>query len=392
MYDNDDDESYGSGLELSEESEGENQEESVVEEDEVQITHDPQLPNDVSSGSNARKSNQSKASYVMRRKTMNEVVYIPKITTKSDDWATILARGAKELPGMFYKEREVSTAMRSNNAIYIIAYYLSILNTDPSYMDIPMACPNRRFEGYARGAHTDHEYDDFRMILGVVIAYITAYLMHFNIEISSAMRDYGNSIEFDLQARFRTWGRRTPDSPGEWIFQGPNEFPEFNPQFMRFITPFNFMYVRWNEFSGMVRDMLDVWALDDKSHWVILAEGAYRRMTTRGEYLQTPMMKQRMYRWKKWRGDPNILYGMARTKVARDALESYEGILGHPFDFLQESISGHKMEHTVAEIDYDTLVYNLGDIIGEINDVFPGAPNGPFTFPRGLFLPESLKM
>jgi len=109
MYDNDDDdESYGSGLELPEESEGEDQEESVVEEDEVQITHDPQLPNDVSSGSNARKSNQSKASYVMRRKTMNEVVYIPKITTKSDDWATILARGSKELPGMFYEEREVS--------------------------------------------------------------------------------------------------------------------------------------------------------------------------------------------------------------------------------------------------------------------------------------------
>ena len=89
-----------------------------------------------------------------------------------------------------------------------------------------------------------------------------------------------------------------------------------------------------------------------------------------------------MYGWKKWRGDPNILYGMARTKVARDALESYEGILGHPFDFLQESISGHKMEHTVAEVDYDTIVYNLGDIIGEINDVFPGAPNGPVTFPR----------
>jgi hypothetical protein len=58
MYDDDDDdESYGSGLELPEESEGEDQEESVVEEDEVQITYDPQLPNEVSLGSNARKSN-----------------------------------------------------------------------------------------------------------------------------------------------------------------------------------------------------------------------------------------------------------------------------------------------------------------------------------------------
>jgi hypothetical protein len=36
----------------------------------------------------------------------------------------------------------------------------------------------------------------------------------------------------------------------------------------------------------------------------------------------------------------------------------------------------------VAEVDYETLVYDLGNIIGEINDVFPGAPCGPFTFPQ----------
>ena len=84
----------------------------------------------------------------MRRKTMNELVYIPKIIPKSDDWRTILERGSKEFPGMFFAEREVSTAMKSKNAIYIIPYYISILNTDPSYMDIPMACPINKFRGY----------------------------------------------------------------------------------------------------------------------------------------------------------------------------------------------------------------------------------------------------
>jgi hypothetical protein len=73
---------------------------------------------------------------------------------------------------------------------------------------------------------------------------------------------------------------------------------------------------------------------------------------------------------------------MARTKADRDALEKYKGIFGHPVDYLQESISGHKMEHTTAEVDYETLVRNLGEDMGDITDVFPGAPESPFSFPR----------
>jgi hypothetical protein len=78
--------------------------------------------------------------------------------------------------------------MKGLNAIYTIAYYLSILNTDPSYMHLDMVCEDNHFNGYERTAFSDHEYDDFRMVLGVVVAYITAYLMHFNIEISTAMK------------------------------------------------------------------------------------------------------------------------------------------------------------------------------------------------------------
>ena len=79
MYDNDDDDemSFGSVL-LPEESEVEDKEESVIEEDEVQINHDPELSSQmVSVSSNSRSSNHRKITYVMRRKTMTEVVQIP---------------------------------------------------------------------------------------------------------------------------------------------------------------------------------------------------------------------------------------------------------------------------------------------------------------------------
>ncbi len=70
--------------------------------------------------------------------------------------------------------------MRGINAVYTIAYYLSILNTDPSHKHLGMVCEHNHFEGYDRTAFSDYEYDDFRMILGVVVAYITAYLMHYD--------------------------------------------------------------------------------------------------------------------------------------------------------------------------------------------------------------------
>ena len=352
------------------------------EDDEVQITHDPLHPIHPVASNPPPKSTQRPKSVVMRRKITHEVVTIPRIIAKREEWATILERGEKDLPERFFKEREVATAMKSKNAVYIIAYYLSILNTDPSYMDIPKTCPENGFRGYHRGPFTDHDYEDFRMILGVVVAYITAYLMYFNIEISSAMRAYDNSVQFDWSSRFRTWSEGgPPGTTAGWVFFRAEDYPEFNPQFMRFITPFNFMYVRWNDFKGIVDHLLSAWALDDKTRWVELAQGAYRRMKVRGEYLQLNMVKTRMYLWKKWRGDPGILYGMARTKVDRDRLESYQHIHGHPYDYLQTSISGHKMEHTPAEVDYEEIVHDLGDDYGDMSDVFPGSPVSPFDYP-----------
>ena len=123
------------------------------------------------------------------------------------------------MPGKFFETRAVSTAMKGINAIYTIAYYLSILNTDPSYFHLDMVCEVNHFEGYERTEFSDHDYDEFRMILGVVVAYITAYLMHFNIEICSAMKSNDHSMFFDENCRFRTWARRSDDGPEEWVWQ-----------------------------------------------------------------------------------------------------------------------------------------------------------------------------
>ena len=125
---------------------------------------------------------------------MSELVEIPKIKTNVVEWANFLEREARELPEKFFEERAVSTAMKGINAIYIIAYYFSILNTDPSYMHLDMVCEHNHFEGYDRTPFSDHDYDDFRMVLGIVAAYITAYLMHFNIEICSAMKSDDSSM------------------------------------------------------------------------------------------------------------------------------------------------------------------------------------------------------
>ena len=138
---------------------------------------------------------------------MPTLVMIPKIKAQVEEWGEILERGERELPGMFFQKRSVSTAMKGINAIYSIAYYLSILNTDPSYMHLDMVCEYNHFNGYERTAFSDHEYDDFRMVFGVVVAYITAYLMHFNIEICSAMKSNDKFMYYDDKCRFRTWAR-----------------------------------------------------------------------------------------------------------------------------------------------------------------------------------------
>jgi len=89
-----------------------------------------------------------------------------------------------------------------------------------------------------------------------------------------------------------------------------------------------------------------------------------------------------MYLWKKWKGNPDVLYGMARKKLDRDALETYEGIHGNPYDYLMTSVSGHKIEHTTRGMFniYDAC-QPLKEFKGEITDVFPGSPRWLFPFP-----------
>ena len=348
----------------------------------VQIVHDPQTLNEPAPKANPRRNNPKPPQRgVMRRSVMPTLVQIPKIQTNVGEWQNFLQRGAEELPGKFFEKRAVSTAMKGINAVYMIAYYLSILNTDPSYLHLDMVCEVNHFNGYERTEFSDHDYDEFRMILGVVVAYITAYLMHFNIEICSAMKSNDHSMYFDDKCRFRTWARRSADEPEEWIWQSAHKFKEFNPRFMRFVTPFNFMYVCWDDFTGIVNEVLEAWKNPDPSVFSDLAKGAYRRLKARGEYLRSPAMRSRMYLWKKWKGDPDILYGMARKKSDRDALERYEGIHGNPYDFLMTSVSQHKMEHTQRVLNIYDVCQPLSDFQGEITDVFPGCDPWLFPFP-----------
>ena len=153
--------------EQPEKSGSESSEGSDDEEDEVQIVHDPQTVNEPAPKANPRgKQPKQPSSEVIRRSIMPTLVKIPKIVTNVGEWANFLQRGAEELPGKFFEERAVSTAMRGINAIYTIAYYLSILNTDPSYFHLDMVCEVNHFEGYERTAFSDHDYDEFRMIRG----------------------------------------------------------------------------------------------------------------------------------------------------------------------------------------------------------------------------------
>ena len=280
----------------------------------------------------------------------------------------------------------ISTQMKSNNAVYTIAYYCSILNSDPSYINVHYADELSGFAGANQGPFTDHDYDDFRMIFGVCMAYITAYLMHFNMEISSAMKPFERSFKFDDLAKFRCWEGRSGSQPAKWVFKTSVARDELNPEFMRYVTPFNFMYVRWNDFQDIVEEILKVWRPDCKRAWCELAVETYGRYYRRGEHLMGADMRSRMFLWKKWKGDTNILYGMARHKSDRNALETYEGIMGHPYDYLMTSITNHHMAHT--DVEFDILRWcNPMAFDGNLTDVYPGSQGYHFNFPqteRGL--------
>ena len=105
------------GSDSSEGSDGE-------EDSDVQIVHDPQTVNEpVQKAIPKRNQPKPPATAVIRRSVMPTLVKIPKIQTNVREWANYLERGAEELPGKFFEERAVSTAMRGINAIYTIAFW-----------------------------------------------------------------------------------------------------------------------------------------------------------------------------------------------------------------------------------------------------------------------------
>jgi hypothetical protein len=122
----------------------------------------------------------------MRRNPGLFEVRMPHIETRNSDYAEYLDKGRKLIPQEYIDGVQVKTSMLHSKAIYLIAHYCAILNTDPNYMEIFWLSEDG-FAGVPPGPYTDQDYLEFRMVFGVCIAHITAYLMHFHIEISVAM-------------------------------------------------------------------------------------------------------------------------------------------------------------------------------------------------------------
>jgi hypothetical protein len=97
----------------------------------------------------------------------------------------------------------------TDGAVHMIAYFCSILNTDPAYID-PFFCWEEGFEMTKRTANLMDDpnevmYYEFRTVFGVVIAYIAGYLMHCHIEITLSMYEKDGGCEFRNTGNFIHW-------------------------------------------------------------------------------------------------------------------------------------------------------------------------------------------
>ena len=138
------------------------------------------------------------------------LVKIPKLVPLSEGWLRVLLNEEDKLEEDLFEEVSISSDMRSGNAIYMIAYFCSIMNTDPSYVD-PFFCWEEGFEMKRRpssnlGDPNEIQYNEFRTVFGVVIAYIAGFLMHYHIEISLAMyKDDEGGHQFVDHGKFIFW-------------------------------------------------------------------------------------------------------------------------------------------------------------------------------------------
>jgi hypothetical protein len=169
----------------------------------------------------------------------NFVVEIPEVDPKNEKWAYILDSELHVVGGL-YNERKASCQMRdTNEALHMIAYFCSILNTDPAYID-PFFCWEEGFEVSQRTANLMDDpnevlYYEFRTVFGVVIAYIAGYLMHCHIEITLNMYDVDGRPEFKNVGKFTRWSAERAQFEET---DGAND-TNYDPDVMKYITPFN---------------------------------------------------------------------------------------------------------------------------------------------------------
>ena len=301
-----------------------------------------------------------------RRIVENFTVVIPKLEAKVEGWADVLDSEWGSQNDHLFEEMKASCQMRDKDgAVHMIAYFCSILNADPSYID-PFFCYRNGFELREQTAKfmddpNEVMYYEFRTVFGVVIAYIAGYLMHYHIEITLAMHDDEFGCRFINTGKFIHWD----SDVREFEFTAGANDSNYNPHVMKYISPYNFYQSRWDEFEGIVNEVV---AEFKTRNWPSFAAEVYQRTAARFNFLRRPWVKNLRYLWRGHKTE--LCLGLARSAAQRKTIEKGEP----PYDFLMETQGGHRIEHAkspgipweFARPDIETW---------DIRDVYPTSPD-----------------
>ena len=204
-------------------------------------------------------------------------------------------------------------------------------------------------------------YYEFRTVFGVVIAYIAGYLMHYRIEISLAMHEKDGGCEFVNTGNFIHW---SADGAKFEFTDGAND-TNYDPDVMKYITPFNFFRVRWNEFKGIVTEVVTMFR---GKNWATFAAETYRRTNSRFNYLRRPWVRSLRMLWRGYKTD--LCLGMARSAGQRKSIEKGDP----PYDFLMETRGGHRIEHATSP--GNPWQFTHPELESwDLQDVFPSSPD-----------------
>ena len=330
------------------------------------------------------KSRPTKVAPVMRFRTGPVEVQIPRIKGTNPEWKKILDKHRKDMPNDFFDKRFVSLDLNENgNGVYLLAYYCAILNTDPSYLEpYFLADHDGPVNEYFKSGHEEHEeYENFRVVLGVLIARISNYLLHFHLEIAQAMKegDHGGLSIPDEKMFKIDWDSYS----GTWIEGTKFESHFLDERYMKFLSPYNFMYVFWDMFSFFATEVLEM-ARGPIEEWKAFADYQYEVNSCRYLFFTDPWVRSRVYRWRGWRSD--VCLGLARTKTQRESIESGKA----PVDYLQESVSGHKLDHYDQRSPAD--IYDPVRSTWNLQDVFEGSdPDYTYPWPQIEYESEALQ-